>query len=158
MDTYPETPPEDAVLTTAPMTIRDRLHVSFSLQTTSFDVTSVEAATVTSTLGLAWPTEQTWIVAPEEGVLGNQWIAARLYDTLERRYLAIAYTKVLIRDLSGLNPTLIAVVSALGTFVVGLFGVIKLVPETWATLRPGEGDEPASKPPLGFHLPDAYRK
>jgi hypothetical protein len=153
LDTYPAEPPENAVLTTVPMTIRDRMAVSMLLQTTKFDFTPSNAEAATSTLGLAWPTEQTWIIAPASDALGTQWLSARLYDAGARRYLAVAYTKILVRDLSGLSPALIAAISAAGTFAAGLFGLIKLVPEAWSSLR-GKGDEKDAKPPLGFKLPE----
>lgn len=154
LDTYPSSTPDNAVLMTVPMTIRDRLSVMFRLDTTKFDFTPANDVAITSTLGLAWPTEQTWIVAPRIDAVGNQWISAWLYNVSDARYLAVAYAKVQVRDLSGLNPTLIAVVSAIGTFAVGLFGLIKLVPETLSVLR-GKGDQPDDdRPPLGFKLPD----
>ena len=152
IDRFPESPPDNSVISVIPITFTEQLDVYFALRTTNFEYSPSDEERIISALGLSRPTSHSWIISPEKDSLGEQWLSVVLYDT-GGAFLAVADVKMEVTDISGFNPTLIAILSSIGAFVVGLLGILRLIPETWSIyaerLRLGR----RSRRSIGFKLP-----
>lgn len=144
LDEFPDAPPDNAVLVGVAFEATSTPEVYFSLDTTTFEFTPPNESANTSSLSLSRPIQQDWIISPEADALGEQSLSVHMYDTATFDSLVDADVIITVEEITGINPTIVAILSSFGTFLLGLFAILKAIPETWAAWRPAQ--KKTSKP------------
>jgi hypothetical protein len=130
LDQFPGGPPENSVLFVVDAEATSVFDVYFSLDTTNFRFTPPNESAIISPLSISHPTRQEWIISPEENTLGEQLLGVAVNDSSTKNDLAGSMVSITVSDISGLNPSIASLLSAIGTFLLGLFAILKIIPET----------------------------
>ena len=116
--------------------------IFFSLDTTTFDFTPIGSGLSSRELSIHQAATQSWIVSPKENTLGKQILSIGL---AAEQFNLQADVILDVREVSGIDPNLAAMLSASGSFLLGLFGLIKLLPEIWKKYKDAFGKKDKSK-------------
>lgn len=119
LDNFPENRSVSSVIATIPITASEQFDVYFNLRTTNFEFDPPNENQAKTILSLARKTNQSWIISPKKDTIGEQWFSVILYDD-NGRSLAVADVITEVSHIGGFNPTFVAILSALGTFIIGL--------------------------------------
>jgi hypothetical protein len=122
---------DNQVLFTFPFTANKSLEAYFILSTTTFDYSPEEGAKVT--LSLNKSITQRWVISPKENSRGPQSLSISLQA--DRLTNASADARLEVRPVTGLSPTLIAIITAIGSFLIGALGILKLIPDTYSSYK-----------------------
>jgi len=145
LDQYPDAPPDNSVLAGVVLESTSIPDVYFTLDTTTFEFTPANEPINTSSLSLSRPIHQDWIISPESDALGEQSLSVHIYDRATYDSLADVDLTIEVREISGINPTFVAILGSFSTFILGLFAILKAIPETWALLKPARKKMPKPK-------------
>lgn len=129
-DQFPGEKPENSEVFGFPDNPSLVRNVEFSLFTTNFEYTPPDEPVRYAPLSIAQPAHEVWIISPKEGAVGEQNISVAVTEQGAEYDMANADVTVTVKEISGLNPSFVASLSAAGTFLLGLFGILKIIPET----------------------------
>ncbi len=119
------------------------INVQYQLASTTFAFAPMD--TPVQTLSVTKPVEQTWIISPNEGVLGKQNLLVRLDSDMWAGEIGVfEILDFEVRNLNGIDPTLIAYGTMLITFFGGIITILKVL-ETISKLLYGQPPEVPSK-------------
>jgi hypothetical protein len=136
LDEYPVASPDNSVMVGVAVESTSIPDVYFALDTTTFEFTPPNEPINTSSLSLSRPTHQDWIISPEADTLGEQSLSVHIFDKATNDSLADADILITVREISGINPTFVAILGSSSTFLLGLFAILKAIPEAWALWKP----------------------
>jgi hypothetical protein len=126
LDSFPSEIPKTSNLYIRQVDPNQNSPIKFKLESTTFEVAS--AGLDDKTLGIQQPTSYSWIIAPKSGAKGEQYCIINMdYG----KFGMAVEVNLYVQEISGLSPVLVGILSSVGTFILGMLGLIKIFPEIW---------------------------
>ncbi len=134
-----------------PIAKSEKVTGSFELATTTFEV-SPSFKSENIEFRLTQPSEYSWIISPKEKALGSQQINVllNLNDSNGEQTHYESEVHLDVVDISGINPYLLGITSALITLIGGFFTILKLIPESLATYKKLMFDKTKKRKTMGI--------
>lgn len=114
----------------------NEIGLDFSLSTTTFDVSPQEMGGMKEVLSLEKEAKYYWVISPKEQTLGRQELGLSIKS--DKSGFARAYILIDVKPIIGLPPYMIALVASLGSFLLGLLGILNILPDIWSKYTKGQ--------------------
>ena len=133
LDTFPGKQPAKNDYFLIPITNTEIISISFSIDLVSFDFSPTDLTSPNLLFGINHPANYVWIISPKSSALGKQELLLRL--VCEGRFVRTLGVRLEVHSVGLISPLLTTTIGAIGTFVVGIFGLMKLIPEIWVSYK-----------------------
>jgi hypothetical protein len=139
LDTFPGKQPVKNDYFVIPITNTEIISISFSIDSVSFDFSPADLNSPNLMFGINHPVNYVWIISPKSTALGKQELLLRL--VCKGRFVRTLGVRLEVHSVGLISPLLTTTIGAIGTFILGIFGLMKLIPEIWVSYKRAFGRE-----------------
>lgn len=114
-----------------PIAEGEERETTYELYATNFEFSPSKENTPPATLSLNYPIKQQWIISPKNNALGEQYLGV---SVIVDKHILPIILKIDVRPLYGLNPTMLGLIAAFGSGIIGLLTIISQTLGVWEKL------------------------